>query len=428
MSFTFFWLLLVLMIAGLPIAFALMIAPGISLFLDGQQSMFPMLLMRMYNGMDSFPLMAIPYFILAGEVMNRGGITTRLVRLSQALIGHLRGGLAHVNILSSILFAGLSGSAVADTSAIGSMLIPAMEKNGYTKRFSAAVTAASSVIGPIIPPSGIMIIYAFVMNVSVAGLFAAGLVPGLMVGFSLMGMTVYLSKKRNYPVASQRASFNEVFISFKGAILPLLTPIIILGGILAGIFTPTEAAAIAAGYAILISVFVLRTLNFKDIPKVLFNAALSSGMILFLVGASTAFATLVSLTGTAPKAMDIMNSISQNPLVLLFLVNLLLFFVGMFLDAGPAILILGPVLGPTFIGMGVDPLHFAIIMCVNVTVGLATPPMGLILFVAAGLSDEPVEKIAWEMLPFLAIEIIVIFLITFVEAIPMTLPRLLGFA
>ena len=428
MSFTFFWLLLVLMIAGLPIAFALMIAPGISLFFDGQQSMFPMLLMRMYNGMDSFPLMAIPYFILAGEVMNRGGITTRLVRLSQALIGHLRGGLAHVNILSSILFAGLSGSAVADTSAIGSMLIPAMEKNGYTKRFSAAVTAASSVIGPIIPPSGIMIIYAFVMNVSVAGLFAAGLVPGLLVGFSLMGMTVYLSKKRNYPVASQRASFNEVFISFKGAILPLLTPIIILGGILAGIFTPTEAAAIAAGYAILISVFVLRTLNFKDIPKVLFNAALSSGMILFLVGASTAFATLVSLTGTAPKAMEIMNSISQNPLVLLFLVNLLLFFVGMFLDAGPAILILGPVLGPTFIGMGVDPLHFAIIMCVNVTVGLATPPMGLILFVAAGLSDEPVEKIAWEMLPFLAIEIIVIFLITFVEAIPMTLPRLLGFA
>ena len=428
MSFTFFWLLLVLMIAGLPIAFALMIAPGISLFFDGQQSMFPMLLMRMYNGMDSFPLMAIPYFILAGEVMNRGGITTRLVRLSQALIGHLRGGLAHVNILSSILFAGLSGSAVADTSAIGSMLIPAMEKNGYTKRFSAAVTAASSVIGPIIPPSGIMIIYAFVMNVSVAGLFAAGLVPGLMVGFSLMAMTVYLSKKRNYPVASQRASFNEVFISFKGAILPLLTPIIILGGILAGIFTPTEAAAIAAGYAILISVFVLRTLKFKDIPKVLFNAALSSGMILFLVGASTAFATLVSLTGTAPKAMEIMNSISQNPLVLLFLVNLLLFFVGMFLDAGPAILILGPVLGPTFIGMGVDPLHFAIIMCVNVTVGLATPPMGLILFVAAGLSDEPVEKIAWEMLPFLAIEVVVIFLITFVEAIPMTLPRLLGFA
>ena len=428
MSFTFFWLLLVLMIAGLPIAFALMIAPGISLFFDGQQSMFPMLLMRMYNGMDSFPLMAIPYFILAGEVMNRGGITTRLVRLSQALIGHLRGGLAHVNILSSILFAGLSGSAVADTSAIGSMLIPAMEKNGYTKRFSAAVTAASSVIGPIIPPSGIMIIYAFVMNVSVAGLFAAGLVPGLMVGFSLMGMTVYLSKKRNYPVASQRASFNEVFISFKGAILPLLTPIIILGGILAGIFTPTEAAAIAAGYAILISVFVLRTLKFKDIPKVLFNAALSSGMILFLVGASTAFAPLVSLTGTAPKAMEIMNSISQNPLVLLFLVNLLLFFVGMFLDAGPAILILGPVLGPTFIGLGVDPLHFAIIMGVNVTVGLATPPMGLILFVAAGLSDEPVEKIAWEMLPFLAIEVIVIFLITFVEAIPMTLPRLLGFA
>ena len=428
MSFIFFWLLLILMVVGLPIAFALMIAPGLSLFFDGQASMFPMLLMRMYNGMDSFPLMAIPYFILAGEVMNKGGITIRLVRLSQALIGHLRGGLAHVNILSSILFAGLSGSAVADTSAIGSMMIPAMEKNGYTRRFAAAVTAASSVIGPIIPPSGIMIIYAFVMNVSVAGLFAAGLIPGLLVGFGLMAMTVFLSKRRNYPIASKRASLKEVAISFKGAFLPLLTPIIILGGILLGIFTPTEAAAIAAGYAIIISMFVLRTLSLTELPKVLFNAALSSGMILFLVGASTAFATLVSLTGTAPKAMEIMNSISQNPLVLLFLVNILLFFVGMFLDAGPAILILGPVLGPTFLALGVDPLHFAIIMCVNVTVGLATPPMGLVLFVAAGLSNEPVEKIAWEMLPFLAIEVIVIFLITFVEAIPMTLPRLLGFA
>jgi tripartite ATP-independent transporter DctM subunit len=360
--------------------------------------------------------------------MNRGGITERLVNFSHSLIGHLRGGLAHVNILTSILFAGLSGSAVADTSAIGSMMIPAMEKNGYTKKFAAAVTAASSVIGPIIPPSGIMIIYAFVMNVSVAGLFAAGLVPGLLVGFGLMAMVVYLSKKRNYPVASKRASINEVAISFKGAALPLLTPIIILGGILAGIFTPTEAAAIACGYAIFISIFVLRTIKFKDMPKVLFNAALSSGMILFLVGASTAFATLVSLTGTAPKAMEIMNSLSENPLVLLFLLNLLLFFVGMFLDAGPAILILGPVLGPTFVALGVDPLHFAIIMCVNVTVGLATPPMGLILFVAAGLSDESVEAIAWEMAPFLIVEIIVIFLITYVEAISMTLPRLLGFA
>ena len=349
MSFAFFWLLLLLMIFGLPIAFALMIAPGISLFMDGQESMFPMLVMRMYNGMDSFPLMAIPYFILAGEVMNRGGITERLVNFSHSLIGHLRGGLAHVNILTSILFAGLSGSAVADTSAIGSMMIPAMEKNGYTKKFAAAVTAASSVIGPIIPPSGIMIIYAFVMNVSVAGLFAAGLVPGLLVGFGLMAMVVYLSKKRNYPVASKRASINEVAISFRGAALPLLTPIIILGGILAGIFTPTEAAAIACGYAIFISIFVLRTIKFKDMPKVLFNAALSSGMILFLVGASTAFATLVSLTGTAPKAMEIMNLISENPLVLLFMVNLLLFFVGMFLDAGPAILILGPVLGLSLI-------------------------------------------------------------------------------
>ncbi len=428
MSLTFFWLLLVLMAVGVPIVFAMVLAPGISLLIDGKPQFFTLLLTRMYNGIDSFPLMAIPFFILAGEMMNRGGITVSLVRFSQSVIGHVRGGLAQVNILSSMLFAGLSGSAVADTSALGSMLIPAMEKNGYTRRFAAAVTAASSVIGPIIPPSGIMIIYAFIMNVSVAGLFAAGIVPGLMVGIGLMLMTSYLAKRRNYPVASERASFGDMGRAFKGAFLPLLTPLILLGGILSGAFTPTEAAAVAAGYAIVLSLFVLRTLTFRDMPGVLFNAALSSGVILLLVAAAVAFASLVSLSGAAGKLTGFVLSLSENPYLLLFCVNILLFFVGMFLDAGPAILILGPILGPTFTGMGVEPLHFAIIMCVNVTVGLATPPMGLVLFVAASISGEPVEKIALEMLPFLLIEVIVIFLITFVPELSMTVPRLLGFA
>ena len=280
-------------------------------------------------------------------MMNAGQITVNLVRLSQSLIGHVRGGLAQVNILSSMLFAGLSGSAVADTSALGSMLIPAMEKNGYTRRFAAAVTAASSVIGPIIPPSGIMIIYAFIMNVSVAGLFAAGIVPGLMVGFGLMLLTSYLARVRGYPVASRRATWPERGVAFRQAFLPLLTPVILLGGILGGIFTPTEAAAVAAGYAAVLALFVLRTLKWKDLPDVLFRAALTSGVILLLVGMAVAFAALMTLTQAPVKLTDFVLGISENPLVLLFMVNILLFIVGMFLDArardpDPWVPVLGP--------------------------------------------------------------------------------------
>ena len=427
MSILFIWLFLALMLVGIPIVFVLLIAPGISLFIDGKTMLYSQLLSRLYNGMFSFPLMAIPFFILAGELMNTGGITQRLVYFSQTLIGHVRGGLAQVNILSSMLFAGLSGSAVADTSALGSMLIPAMEKGGYSRRFAAAVTAASSVIGPIIPPSGIMILYAFIMNISPAALFAAGMVPGILVGVGLMLLTSYLAKKRNYPVASEKASWGERGRAFRGSFLPLLTPIILLGGILAGIFTPTEASAVAAFYALVISLFILRTLSFSDLPQVFFRAALNAGMIMMLVGAAVAFGWIVTISGTAKYLAEFVISISDNPYLLLFLFNILLLIVGMFLDAGPAILILGPILKPIFVTqLGIDELHFAIIMCVNVTVGLATPPMGLVLFVASSISGEKIERIAREMLPFLAVEIAVIFLITYVPAISLTIPTLLG--
>lgn len=427
MTLLFFWLFLAMMIIGLPIVFALILAPAISLMIEGKDVFLTLLVQRLYNGIDSFPLMAVPFFILAGEVMNAGKITQNLVNFSKAMIGHVRGGLAQVNILSSILFAGLSGSAVADTSALGSMLIPAMEKNGYSKKFSAAVTAASSVIGPIIPPSGLMILYAFVMNVSVGGLFAAGMIPGLMVGTGLMGITWYLSKKRNYPVANRRATIKERAVATKDAFWPLLTPIILIGGILTGVFTPTEAAAVAAGYAFIVSLFVTRSLKYKDVPKVLRDSAISSGVILFLVGAAVSFSSIVSLSGAPAYLTNAVLKVSENPLVLLFMINILLFIVGMFLDAGPAILILGPILGPVVVSMGVDPLHFAVVMCVNVTVGLATPPMGLVLFVAASLSKESIENITMEILPFLLIEVTVIFLITFFPPLCLFVPHLLGF-
>jgi len=481
---------LLFLLIGLPVFFGLLAAPGILLYLSGQERDITLLYRNVYNGMDSFPLMAIPFFMLAGELMNRGGITMRLVEFSQALMGHLRGGLAQVNILSSILFAGLSGSAVADTSALGSMLVPAMEKEGYTRRYAAAITAASSVIGPIIPPSGIMIIYAYVMGESVAALFLAGIVPGILVGVGLMVMVRLTADKYNLPAAhrvvltgtqmgamewwvsfvlvrinlalliwafvplGESASPTANWLSLGGALLaahglflglrrvlnhdfrmvckramvPLQTPILILGGILAGVFTPTEAAAVAVAYAIFVGFFILRSLKLSDLPEILSAAGITSAVVLLLVGAAMAFKTVVSLSHAPEILAAYILTLSENPLILLFLINLLLFIVGMFLDAGPAIIILGPILAPIFTDLGVDPIHFAIIMSVNLTVGLATPPMGLVLFVAAAVSREKVETIARAILPFLAIEIAVIFLITYVPAISMTVPRLTGFA
>ena len=489
---------------GLPVVFGLLAAPGILLFLDDQYTIreFNLLYRNVYNGMDSFPLMAIPFFMLAGELMNKGGITTRLVEFSQALMGHLRGGLAHVNILSSMLFAGLSGSAVADTSALGSMLIPAMEKQGYTRRFAAAVTAASSVIGPIIPPSGIMIIYAYVMGESVAALFLAGIVPGVLVGIGLMLMVKLLANRYDLPKAERIVNRGQTikpvegFFSFvllrlnlggllcllltnsfgwefgtdgtadveltpdwmfwatfavslvavhlflvsmrrridpdfrivtKKAVVPLQTPILILGGILGGVFTPTEAAAVAVFYSLIVGFLILHSMKMSDIPEVFQRAAITSAVVLLLVGAAIAFKTVVSLSFAPQLMAEFVLSLTENPLILLFLINLLLFLVGMFLDAGPAIIILGPILGPIFIELGVHPIHFAIIMSVNLTVGLATPPMGLVLFVASSVSGERVETLSKAILPFLAVEILVIFLITFIPEISMTVPYLTGF-
>ena len=419
--------MLFFLIIGLPVFFGLLAAPGLLLYLNGQERDITLLYRNVYNGIDSFPLMAIPFFMLAGELMNRGGITMRLVEFSQAFMGHLRGGLAHVNVLSSMLFAGLSGSAVADTSALGSMLIPAMEKQGYTRKFAAAITAASSVIGPIIPPSGIMIIYAYVMGESVAALFLAGVIPGAMVGIGLMLMVKFMANKYDFPVATNKYSWPERGQASIKAFFPLLTPVIILGGILGGIFTPTEAAAVAVAYALFIGLFVLRTLKISDLSGVITRAGITSSVVLLLVGAAMAFKTVVSLSHAPEQLAAFILTLTSNPLLLLFLINILLFIVGMFLDAGPAIIILGPILGPIFIGLGIDPIHFAIIMSVNLTVGLATPPMGLVLFVASAVSGERVEAIAKAILPFLAVEIVVIFLITYIPALSMTIPRLTGF-
>jgi tripartite ATP-independent transporter DctM subunit len=425
MSAAFFWFFILLMTFGTPVVFALLLGPGLSLLIDGETQYFPALLARFYNGIDSFPLLAVPFFILAGEIMNAGGITSSIVRFAQSLVGHVRGGLAQVNVLSSMIFAGISGSAVADASAIGKMMIPAMEREGYPRPFAAAVTAAAAVVGPIIPPSGIMVLYGFVMNVSVGALFAAGVVPGILIGLALMGTIRLLAKRYNLPLARPRASWGERGRAFKGAWLAMLLPVVLLGGMLSGVFTATEAACVAVAYALFVTIFITRNVGRPELVSIFKATALQSGVILLLVGAAVTLGWLVTVSGLAQNIADTMLKITDDVYSLLFLLNVLLFIVGMFLDAGPAILILGPVLSPVFIGLGVDPVHFALIMCVNLTIGLATPPMGLLLFVTASVAKESVENIVRALIPFLVVEVLVIFLITYFPSLVLTLPRML---
>jgi tripartite ATP-independent transporter DctM subunit len=420
-------LFIVFLLLGLPVVFGLLAAPAILLWLNGQERDIVLLYRNVYEGINSFPLMAIPFFMLAGELMNRGGISARIVGFAQAMVGHFRGGLAQVNVVDSMLFAGISGSAVADVSALGSIIIPQMEKKGYPKPFAAAITAASAIIGPIIPPSGIMIIYAYVMGESVAALFLAGIVPGILIGIALMITIKLMADRYNLPAAQAKASWADAGRAASAAFWPLMTPVLLMGGILSGVFTPTEAAAVAAGYSFVISIFVLRTLTWRDIPGVLTRAGITSAVVLLLVGAAMAFKTVAALAHTPELLASTLLGITENPLLLLLLVNLLLFIVGMFLDAGPAIIILGPILGPIFVSLGVDPVHFAIVMVVNLTVGLLTPPMGLVLFATSAVSGLRVETIARAVLPFLAVEFLVILLITYIPAISLTLPRLAGF-
>ncbi|MBB3140620.1 TRAP transporter large permease [Halomonas organivorans] len=427
MTFAYLWIFAGLLIAGMPIVFLMLIAPGISLVLEGKVMFLDLLFQRLFAGIDSFPLMALPFFILAGELMTAGGVTSRIVRFAETLIGHRRAGLGQVSVSSSLMLAGGSGSAVADASALGSVMIPAMKSSGYTNRFSAAVTAASAVIASIIPPSGIFILYAFIMNVSVAGMFAGGIVPGILIGVGLMIAISVMTRFKEFPEPLPKASWRQKWQAFVAAFMPLLTPVILIGGIVGGIFTPTEGAAIAAFYALILGLFVTRDLKLGDLPALFGKAALSSAVVLLLVGAAVAFASLVSLKGTPQLVSGFILGITDDPALLFFLVVIFLLGIGTIMDAGPAILILGPILSPVMVGVGVDPIHFAVVMSVTLIMGLITPPMGLVLFVVGSISNEKIEKIAWEMLPLFLVEIGILFALVYVPDLVLAIPRAFGY-
>lgn len=417
---------LIFLLVGVPVLFALGLSPTIALFQDDKVAFINMLYQRLYSGLDSFLLLALPFFMLAGEFMVNGGITTRIIMFSQTMVQHLRGGLGHVVILASTLFGALTGSAVAATSAIGNMLIPEMERYKYDRTYSAALTAAATVLGTIIPPSGIMLIYAFVMNTSVAAMFMGGVVPGIVFCIGLMIVNHFQIRK--YPEVEQftRASREERVMGFKMAILPLFTPIIILGGIYGGIFTPTEAAAVAVLYAFVLSVWILKNLKIKEVFPMFARVSVNAAAILIIVAAASGFASAISLSGIAREITAFLYSISDNKYVLFFIINIFLFIIGMFIDAGPAILIFAPILAPIMTNVGIDPVHFGVVMVSNLSIGLATPPMGLVLFVASGVSGVPLQKISRAILPFLFVEFLIIFLISFFPVFVTGLPEVLS--
>jgi tripartite ATP-independent transporter DctM subunit len=427
MTYLYLWLFLGLMAIGMPIVFVLLLAPGLTMVLEGQVVFINLLLQRLFAGMDSFPLMALPFFILAGELMTAGGVTTRIVKFAECFVGHRRAGLGQVSILSSLMMAGGSGSAVADSSALGSVMIPGMKQSGYTAAFSGAITAASAVLASIIPPSGLFILYAFIMQVSVAAMFAGGIVPGLIIGFGLMIVMAIMARIQEFPEPLERATWAETGRAFSTAFMPLLTPVILIGGIVGGIFTPTEGAAVAAFYALILGLFITREITFAQLPKIFGDSALRSAIILLLVGAAVSFASLVSLKGTPQLVSGFVLGITEDPLMLFFIIVIFLLGIGTIMDAGPAILILAPLLQPVMVSVGVDPIHFAVVMSVTLILGLITPPMGLVLFVCSGISGERVERIAWVLMPYFLFEVAVVFALVYFPGLVLWLPRVMGY-
>jgi len=417
--------LLVTIALGMPIAFCLGFSSLLAFFFM-DPNMLNVIPQKMFTGLDSFPLMAIPFFIFAGELMGKGGITLRILKFSDIVVGRFRGGLGLANVLASMFFGGITGSAIADTSALGSIEIPMMVKAGYDPDFSVGVTCASACIGPIIPPSIPMVIYAAAVGASIGGLFIAGIIPGIIIGLALMTTVYFISKKRNYPFRKEPVKLKEFFISLRDSTAALIMPGIILGGIISGVFTPTEAASVAVAYAFILSVFVYKEVKLRDLPEMLKKTAVTTAIVLILVSTSNVFAWIIMMEQVAPKLTALFGL--ADKVIFLLMVNVLLLFVGTFMDNCPAILILAPILTPIALKLGVEPLHFGIIFVVNMVIGLITPPLGQVLFVACPIAKISFEKAVKGTFPFLIVEIIILILITYVPILSMYLPRLLGFA
>lgn len=417
-----------LILFGMPIGFAIGMAGVAGLISIGGTNFLAIGPSKIFNGHNIFPFLAMPFFILAGEVMNGIGITDRLVKLAQVLVGRFRGGLAHTNMLASVFFAGLTGSATADAAAFGRTLVPAMVKEGYRRDYACAVTAAGSIIGPTIPPSGLMVVYGSLMGVSIGGLFAAGILPGLVICLVCMAIIVIGGKRENLPKAARGATLREVWDTLLSSITALLMPLIILGGILGGIVTPTEAASIAVAYALFIGVFVYRTLTLPDFYGMLVRTARITGVIFVIIAFAGILGWWMSFERIPQAIASTVLNISDNPVAVIAIIIGVLLVVGMVMDITAILIILAPVLVPLTEQIGMEPIHAGIIFVLALNISLMTPPVGACLFVLSSVTGEKLERISIKLAPFLIAELAILFLFAFWEDAALLLPRAFGFA
>ena len=382
---------------------------------------------KMATGIDSFTLLAIPFFILSGHLMGQGGIARRLIDFANAIVGHFTGGLGHVNVVTCMLFGALSGSATAAVSSVGGFMIPEMNRKNYSLPFNVAVTTTAATTGLIIPPSNIMIVYALVSggSVSIATMFMAGILPGIVMGLALMFVIAILSRRAGYR-GSERPRLTTILKSFQRAALSLLLVVIVLGGILRGVFTPTEAAAISVLYAGVLAIAVYREVKVRDLPKILLQAGVTTAVVFMLIAASTAMSWILTIENIPQSFSQMLLSTTSNPILLLLLINLLLLGVGTFMDMTPAVLIFTPILWPVCQEIGLHPVHFGIILITNLCIGLCTPPVGTCLFVGCGVGHTSLARVIPSLIPFYIAMITALGLITFIPAISLTIPKLLG--
>ncbi len=413
---------------GVPIAYSIGLSAMFTLMVSiPQVASFTTVAQRMATGLDSFSLLAIPFFILAGELMNRGGIARRLIDFAKALVGMLPGGLAYVNIIACMLFGAISGSAIAATSAIGGIMHKRMVKEGYDKSFSAAVNITSSTTGLVIPPSNILIVFSLASGgASIAALFLAGYLPGILVGFSLMAVAGFYAYRKKYPVAG-RMKISATLRYFVYAIPSLFLLIVVIGGIIAGIFTATEASAIAVLYAFILSVVGYREIKLKELPEILLNAAKTTSIVLLLIGTSMAMSWSMSIENIPRDVSTLMLSVSDNKIIILLIINFILLVVGIFMDITPAVLIFTPIFLPVVTRLGVDPVHFGIIIVLNLCIGLCTPPVGSVLFVGCSVAKIRISEVIRPLLPLFAVMILSLLLVTFIPPITLWLPEIFGF-
>ncbi|HUF86302.1 MAG TPA: TRAP transporter large permease [Thermohalobaculum sp.] len=416
-----------LLAIGLPVGFVIGVAGMIGILQMGPRFM-TMAPDRLFAGLDLFPFLAMPFFILAGEIMNRSGITMGLVKLADALVGWLRGGMAHSNMVASVLFAGITGSATADAAAFGNTLVPAMEKAGYTRRFACAVTAAGSIIGPTIPPSTLAIIYGSIMGVSIAGLFAAGILPGLLICIICMAVIALLGRRLNLPKGEHGFDLCEVWLALKEGILAAILPVFILGSILGGIATPTEAAAIAVAYALVVGGLVYRALSWRDLYDMCVRTTRITGVIFLIIASATILGWWMTFNQIPQMIAAAFLALSSDPNVIIGMILVLLLLIGLFMDINATLIILAPVLAPLTLTIGMDPVHAGIMIILALNISLMTPPVGACLFVLASVCKESVESITVALWPFILAEFMILLLVAFWSDLTLFIPRLLGLA